>query len=159
MQSEPQHQISKRALTVWRITALILVIFFTLLLIGYLIIAYIFNLPLWISVILIAVVLLMAIFMIGVFPLIKWKKWRYEVHEHEIDLQYGIFIIRRILIPMVRVQHVDTVQGPLLRKYKLASVTISTAATTHEIPALDVEEAEQLRTTISQLARVVEEDV
>ena len=32
---------------------------------------------------------------------------------------------------MVRVQHVDTEQGPILRKYDLSSITISTAATSH----------------------------
>ncbi|WP_317907012.1 PH domain-containing protein, partial [Bacillus subtilis] len=48
---------------------------------------------------------------------------------------------------------------PILRKYNLASVQISTAATTHSIPALDVEEADQLRDSISRLARVTEDDV
>ena len=60
---------------------------------------------------------------------------------------------------MVRVQHVDTEQGPLLRKYNLATVTISTAATVHGIPALDIEEAEEMRHAISRLARVADEDV
>ena len=60
---------------------------------------------------------------------------------------------------MVRVQHVDTEQGPLLRKYNLATVSISTAATVHQIPALDVEEAEEMRHAISSLARVAEDDV
>lgn len=56
-------------------------------------------------------------------------------------------------------QHVDTHQGPILRKYKLATVTVSTAATVHEIPALDLEEAEELRFFISNLARVAVDDV
>ena len=63
-------------------------------------------------------------------------RWRYEVRESEIELQHGIFIVKRTLIPMVRVQHVDTSQGPILRKYDLAEITISTAATNHTIPAL-----------------------
>jgi uncharacterized protein len=67
--------------------------------------------------------------------------------------------VKRTLVPMVRVQHVDTVQGPLLRKYGLATITISTAATTHEIPALDMFEADNLRSSISALARVAEDDV
>lgn len=60
---------------------------------------------------------------------------------------------------MVRVQHVDTKQGPLMSKFVLASVTISTAAGSHEIPALKEEIADELRDHISILARVVEEDV
>jgi len=70
-----------------------------------------------------------------------------------------LFVMKRTLIPMIRVQHVDSSQGPLLKKYKLASVTIFTAATVHEIPALDEGEAEELRYHISRLARVADEDV
>ena len=77
----------------------------------------------------------------------------------EIDIQSGIFVIKRTLIPMNRVQHVETKQGPLLRKYELASVEISTAATMHVIPALDLTEADELRHYISKMASVEEEDV
>lgn len=38
-------------------------------------------------------------------------------------------------------------------------MTVSTAATVHEIPALQIEEAEELRVYISKLARVADEDV
>ena len=86
-------------------------------------------------------------------------RWRYEVRESEIELQHGIFIVKRTLIPMINVEHVDTAQGPILRKYNLAEITISTAATNHTIPALVMEEADELRSRISALARVAEEDV
>lgn len=89
----------------------------------------------------------------------KWKRWRYEVREKEIEIQSGLFIIKRTLVPMIRVQHVETNQGPLLRKYQLASVEISTAATTHEIPALELPEADELRFYISKMASVEEDDV
>lgn len=89
----------------------------------------------------------------------RHKVWRYEVHENEIDIQSGIFVVTRVIVPMVRVQHVDTSQGPLLRKYNLATVKIFTAATVHSIPALEMEEADQLRDSISRLARVTDDDV
>jgi Uncharacterized conserved protein len=60
---------------------------------------------------------------------------------------------------MVRVQHVDTSQGPILKHYCLASMSISTAATIHTIPAITEQEADQLRVRISELARVAEDDV
>ncbi len=81
------------------------------------------------------------------------------MREEEIELEEGIFIKTRTLVPMIRVQHVDTNQGPILRKFKLASVVVHTAATAHEIPALEEDEAEELRFSISRLARVAEEDV
>ena len=91
--------------------------------------------------------------------MMRWKRWRYEIREQEIELQHGVFVIKRTLVPMVRVQHVDTKQGPILRKYHLSSVTVSTAATVHEIPALEMEEAEEIRISISKLAKVADDDV
>lgn len=93
------------------------------------------------------------------FPYLNWKNWRYSVDAKEIDLKRGIITKKRTLIPLSRVQHVDTRQGPLYRWYNLASVTISTAATTHEIPALDTVIADRVRNQISTYARLAEEDV
>jgi uncharacterized protein len=158
MREEPKQRISERALTVWRISGAILsaiswIVFFT-----FVAVTLIFDWPYWLIMIGFIVVVVDTYVKIFLFPKLRWKRWRYEVHEHEIDIQRGLFIVRRTIIPMVRVQHVDTEQGPLLRKYHLATVSVSTAATTHEIPALDVEEAEKLRDRISVLARVVDED-
>ncbi len=133
--------------------------FLLLVAIGVGVLAYIFEGPWWIYVVATVVVILFSYFFIYLFPEVRWMRWRYEVRESEIELQHGIFIIKRTLIPMVRVQHVDTAQGPILRKYNLAEITISTAATNHTIPALVMEEADELRSRISALARVAEEDV
>ncbi|TVQ67848.1 MAG: hypothetical protein EA360_01520 [Balneolaceae bacterium] len=93
------------------------------------------------------------------FPYLTWKNWRYCVDEKEIDLKRGVIVKTRTLIPLSRVQHVDTRQGPLLRWFGLSTVTISTAATTHEIPALDSVIADRVRKKISTYARLAEEDV
>lgn len=159
MLTEPQKRISVRALKVWRITGAIYSFLFLLLAGGIIGLTIAFDWPIWISAIAILFLILSIIFNIILIPSIRWKRWRYEVREQEIELQQGVLVIRRTLVPMVRVQHVDTQQGPILRKYRLASVTISTAATVHEIPALEWEEAEELRISISKLARVADEDV
>lgn len=92
-------------------------------------------------------------------PKIRWQRWKYDVSEKEVDMLRGIIIKKRTLVPINRVQHVDTRQGPVYRKFGLSSVTISTAATTHEIPALEDETANELRNTISTLVRKVKGDV
>ncbi|QGS67852.1 PH domain-containing protein [Oceanobacillus sp. 143] len=74
--------------------------------------------------------------------------------EDEVCLQYGILVITQMLIPMARVQNVSTKQGPLLRRYQLATVSISTAAGVHDIPALSLEQAKELRDKIIKLAGV-----
>lgn len=106
-----------------------------------------------------AVILILYILGIVLLPYLRWKKWRYSIDENEIDLKRGILVVQRTLIPLSRVQHVDTRQGPILRAYSLATVTISTAATTHEIPALDEYTADKVRNIISKYARLAEEDV
>ena len=118
-----------------------------------------FDWPMWYAVAGAGLALILTILSIVVIPSIRWKRWRYEVTEHELELQHGVFFIHRTLVPIVRVQHVDTSQGPLLKKYNLATVSISTAATVHEIPAVDIHEAEELRRSISAFARVAEDDV
>ncbi|MBW9235172.1 PH domain-containing protein, partial [Leptospira santarosai] len=113
----------------------------------------------WVMVICVVLPILYTYIFVYLFPKLRWLRWRYEVREQEIELQYGLFVVKRTLVPMVRVQHVDTEQGPILRRYDLASITISTAATNHTIPALITGEADELRSRISTLARVAEDDV
>jgi uncharacterized protein len=156
---ELKKRISAEALKVWKISGAISVIVSWSLAATAIIIIHIFDWPIWIAMALIIIGLIELLLLVFVLPSLKWKRWRYEVREEEIELQRGILIQTRTLIPMIRVQHVDTVQGPLLRKYHLASVIINTAATAHEIPALEESEAEELRTYISNLARVADEDV
>ncbi|WP_223703081.1 PH domain-containing protein [Sutcliffiella deserti] len=159
MRPEPKQRIDKKALSVWRISASLNALFYLVLLGAFWFLQRFFATPPWAFVV--AVILFIIIVFVSVFllPVLQWRRWRFEVHEHEIDLQRGIFIKKRTLVPMVRVQHVDTKQGPILQRYSLSTVIISTAATVHEIPALDAEQADQLRDYISKLARVSDDDV
>jgi uncharacterized protein len=159
MRKQPVNRISEKGLRVWRLYGIMQTIIVFLLAVGAGVLTYIYEWPWWIYVVAAGVVIIYAYLFIVLFPKIRWMRWRYEVRESEIELQHGLFIVKRTLIPMVRVQHVDTSQGPILRKYNLAGITISTAATNHTIPALVMEEADELRSRISVLARVAEDDV
>lgn len=157
--NEPQKRISNKALSVWRITGAITSVIIVIVAGGVIWLSNVFSWPIWVVISAVAVIILHVYLYVYLFPLLRWKRWRYEVREQEIELQQGVFVVKRTLVPMIRVQHVDTRQGPLLKKYGLATVDVSTAATVHEIPALPVEEAEELRQFISRLARVADEDV
>lgn len=159
MEHQPKNQISRKGLTVWRLYGIIQTAIMAVLVIGAGLLTYFFDWPQWLYAIYAAIIVLFGILVIYLFPKIRWERWRYEVREQEIELQHGLFIVKRTLVPMVRVQHVDTEQGPILRKYDLAEISISTAATTHTIPALITAEADELRARISVLARVAEDDV
>ena len=88
-----------------------------------------------------------------VLPLLRWRSWRYEVRDEEIDLLRGVVVVRRTLIPMARVQHVDTQRTPLSDLFDLRSVTVHTAAGSHSIPALRPRDAALMRDRIALLAR------
>jgi uncharacterized protein len=90
-------------------------------------------------------------------PLVRWRTWRYEVRDEEIDLVRGAVVVRRTLIPMTRVQHVDTQRTPLSDLFDLRAVTVHTAAGSHAIPALRPGEAAAIRDRIALLARQPDE--
>jgi uncharacterized protein len=98
-----------------------------------------------------------AIVGIGLVPELRWARWRYEVRDEEIDLRHGTVRITRTLVPMLRVQHVDTTQGPLDQALGLATVVVHTAAGATTIPALDQGHAARLRDRIAALARTADE--
>ncbi|CDQ21191.1 hypothetical protein SAMN05192559_10629 [Halobacillus karajensis] len=159
MDHQPTQRISLRALTLWRIYGVIQAGIILLLTIGLTVAIVLWGWPWWLWLIGAGVFLIQFLIFVWLVPKLRWRRWRYDVREQEIDLQQGLFIVTRTLVPMVRVQHVDTEQGPLLRKFRLSTISISTAATIHKIPALDEQEAERLRQSISSLARVAEDDV
>jgi membrane protein YdbS with pleckstrin-like domain len=94
---------------------------------------------------------------IGPFPALAYRRWRFSVDDEEIDIQRGRLWVERVLVPMARVQHVDTETSPLSRRLGLASVWIHTASGAFEIPALDAARAAELRVRIGRLARVSDE--
>lgn len=92
-------------------------------------------------------------------PRVEYATWRYDVTPTDVDLYHGVFVKKRTLVPLVRVQHVETKQGPILRAHGLASVTVSTAGESFEIPGLAEEDANALRDRVAELARLAKEDV
>lgn len=161
MRTSPKHKLSKSAVKAWRISTLIFMLFLFLIPIVLWMYTYFGAAEMSLWLILAITVLLVVISGLAILfvPEIRWQRWSYQVDEHEVDLQSGILIVTRTLVPVKRVQHVDTRQGPILRSYGLADVTISTAATTHRIPALNEETAEEVRDRISKFARLAKEDV
>lgn len=158
MRQPPKHQLAKAAITVWRLTGIITFIILMMTAGALTYVAYRFEWPWFISAIAISLTLFEALVHILIIPNIRYKRFRYEILDEEIYIQRGLLIVTRTLVPMTRIQHVDTKQGPILRKYNLMTVTISTAATTHEIPALPSKEADRLRNDIAVRARVIEDD-
>ncbi|MCI9129776.1 MAG: PH domain-containing protein [Eggerthellaceae bacterium] len=103
-------------------------------------------------------VILLVLFLV-ILPPIRYARFRYEVSDDFLEIAQGIIWRKRYMVPFIRVQNTDTRQGPILRAFGLASVTISTAAGSLAIPGLDAAEADTLRDRAAELARLAREDV
>jgi uncharacterized protein len=90
-------------------------------------------------------------------PELRWRRWRWDVRPEAIDIQHGTLTIRRTLVPMMRVQHVDTTRGIFEQMFSLATVVVHTAAGSHRIPLLTLRDADELRERIADLARTADE--
>lgn len=159
MREQPLNQIDPRALTVWKLTGGITSAFSWIFVVGLLIVTIRFDWPVVIVVVLTILALIETLLLVPLLPHRKFRSWRYEIREGEIDLQHGIIFKKRTIIPMIRIQHVDTIQGPIMRKYGLSHVIFSTAAGNHQIPALSNERADRVRDQIAELARLSRDDI
>ncbi|PYZ94565.1 hypothetical protein CR194_03255 [Salipaludibacillus keqinensis] len=158
MRPLPDQPLAEKTLKVWKIVTSLSSLVNLLFPLAYWGVMQIFNLPAWPLYLIIALVVIGSLLNVFLIQKLQWNRWRYKIYANEIELMHGVFVVRRVIIPMIRVQHVDTKQGPILRHYNLATVTVSTAATTHEIPGLTMENAEKLRDHIAQLAREADPD-
>lgn len=153
----PSEHLDPKARTLWRLSALLGWLPILLLAVGGTVALWWFDRSWWLIVLPIPAALVTGVFTIWIMPDLTWKHWRYEVGEDEVDLLHGVITRTRTLIPMARIQHVDTRRGPLQRRYGLASVILFTAAGASEIPALADPIAEEVRDRIARLANTREE--
>ncbi len=158
MKAEPAERLDPRAKTLWRITGALGAL--PLLALGV-------SLS-WVLLRTVEVFLLLGILpllaalglfvvLIGVVPDLRWRRWRYEIREDEVDLQRGIVWVSRTLVPLARIQHVDTQSGPLQRRFGLATVVFYTAAGPNQIPELSAPVAAEVRDRIAELTREQDE--
>ncbi|GHU66997.1 hypothetical protein AGMMS49983_17520 [Clostridia bacterium] len=99
------------------------------------------------------------VFAVVIFPTLLYERFRYHISDDEIILKKGIVIVVHTVIPMIKIQYTDTLHGPLMRALKLSAVRIMTAGGKVEIPGLRPEEAEQMSERITELVKIVRENV
>jgi membrane protein YdbS with pleckstrin-like domain len=152
LKGEPAERLDPRAIKMWRITGLINML---PLLVGAGVacwaLATFGDYSLFVSVLPVLAMLLLGVVVVGVAPGVRWRRWRYEIRPDEIDLQRGILWIERTLVPLARIQHVDTRQGPLQRRFGLSTVVFYTAAGPNQIPELSTPIAAEVRDRIAVL--------
>ncbi|MEI5908637.1 PH domain-containing protein [Bacillus spongiae] len=155
----PQNRLSKDAVKVWIISEVISssIIFSLLTVVFYL--DHLFLWKEWVGWILIGITVLSifsTVWSIFFRPFLLYKIWRYDVDEDFLQLKSGAFTVRHELVPMTKIQSVETNHGPLLRKYGLRTLSITTMGSTHVIPALPKDVAIELRDQVAHFAKVNE---
>ena len=151
---EPAHRLDRRAVSIWRFNNLL----FALLLMLFVVAAALLMIRVsdwdWLAIsgggVLILSLLLISWFQ----PEFAWRYWRFEVRDDEIDLKHGWLTATRTLVPISRVQHIDTRRGPVERHFGAATLVIHTAAGTVAIPALPEAQAASIATRITALANI-----
>ncbi|MFZ4453663.1 PH domain-containing protein [Salibacterium aidingense] len=155
----PQRRLSKHAINVWIIKDIIMeIIAFSVLgLLFYL--DYIFSWKEWIGWILIGITVLSvlsAVWSLFFEPYLTYKHWRYDLNDEFLQLKSGALKEVHHIVPMTKIQSIATIQGPLLRKYGLLSLSIKTMGSTHELPGLSEETAADVRSSIARYAKIKE---
>ncbi|ANU25506.1 PH domain-containing protein [Planococcus versutus] len=154
----PRHSLSPNAVKYWRMDELIsnLIAFIVIGVLFYL--DWRFNWYEWIFWVLVAIT---AFFLLGIIwsiisPPLTFKSWRYDLDKEFLYLQFGIWNRTQQLVPMTKIQAVSLTQGPLMRKFDLASLSVETMGSSHSIPALPKEVATELREQIGHFAKIKE---
>ena len=154
MKAEPAQRLDPRAKTLWRITGILGAL---PLLAGGAFVSWtllqVVEVPFLVRILPFLAALGLFAALAVVMPDLRWRRWRYEIREGEVDLQQGIVWVSRTLVPLARIQHVDTRQGPLQRRFGLATVVFYTAAGANRIPELSAPVAAQVRDRIAELTR------
>lgn len=89
------------------------------------------------------------------FAVARYRRWGYEIREDDIYLERGVVTQVRTVVPLVRIQHVDSRRGPIERLTGLASCVVYTAGSRGadvRIPGLTPTNADELRERLKRLA-------
>lgn len=140
---EPAHRVSPRAQAYWRVSAAIGWLL-TLLVAGGL---WLFwdGMWTWLRVVAVVVLVVQAL-EVAVEPWFKYRVHRWEVDDVAVHTREGWLNLETKIAPLSRVQTVEFVQGPVMRLFDVASLTVTTASAAGPITieGLDAEEAKAL---------------
>ncbi|NJM51098.1 MAG: PH domain-containing protein [Sphingomonadales bacterium] len=95
--------------------------------------------------------LILSVYLIFIFPPRQYRRWGYHMGSDRIRIVRGYLFYSDTVVPFGRVQHIDVSQGPVERRYGIATLTLHTAGNHNSsvpLPSLAHEDALALRETI-----------
>ena len=152
--SQPDRHLDPRTITLWRLQRLIRLVTFSLP------VAVAVGIGVWrltevasLAAVVAGALVAWSLVMLAAWPPLAWRHYRYAVREHDLLVQSGVLFRRWSSIPLARIQHVDTRQGPVERMLGLSRLLVYTAAGVSadgSIPGLSDADTRRLR---DELAR------
>lgn len=90
------------------------------------------------------IIILLLIINTFIYPFIEYKQWKFIINKDKVDFIHGIYTTKRVIVPMVRIQHIVITEGFINRFFNLANVDIHTAGGVHTIPNIELEKAKEI---------------
>ena len=160
---DPLHQVSPRAVTYWRVSALIGAVVEWSIAIAF----YAFALPAifdgdrpWWALPILVFLLVAPLAHVLFMPQLRYRIHRWEVTATAIHTRAGWLSIDSRVAPLSRVQTVDSTQGALMRLFRLSSLTVTTASAAGPltIDCLDRDDARRLVAELTEITGASEGD-
>lgn len=144
----PAHRPDRRAITWWRLRALVMLLVLT---VPLLIALPLLDWPGWLTAVTIATGVLCLAYTVAV-PVLRFRIHRWEVTDQAVYTRTGWLVREWRIAPISRVQTVDTEHGPLQQLLRLATVTVTTASARGavEIAGLDADAAAELARDLTE---------
>ena len=86
-----------------------------------------------------------------VLPTRRYQRWGYSFGDDRLRVVRGFLFHADTVVPLGRIQHIDVHQGPLMRNWGLAELTVHTAgnhSASVSLPGLRLADAEAMREAI-----------
>jgi membrane protein YdbS with pleckstrin-like domain len=145
----PAHQVSPKAKTWWAVrAALRWIVIIPVVTIG---VAFVPDMPWFVTAVVFVLLAAAAAAHLTVMPRFRYAFHRWEVNPVAVYSQAGWLTRTRVLIPVSRVQVIDTVAGPLERSFGLSTLTVTTASSagTVRIAGLPTETAQSIAASLT----------
>ena len=91
-------------------------------------------------------------------PILFYNHYRYIVNTEMVDVQRGIFFIKRTVVPIERIHQVQVRRGPISNYLGLADVVITTAGGSAVIEYLDKPVADSIAELLNNIVNKIVRD-
>ena len=103
-----------------------------------------------------AILILITLVTVVVIPNRTYRRLRYRLTDRLLQVMRGWLVHSDTVVPLVRVQHLDVVRGPLEKMFGTSTLVVHTAGTlnsTVTVPGLAPERAAEIRDVIREHVR------